>query len=182
MHMKTTMELTSLFLWFCLAVIGCGGGGSDDNLGGVDGDKKLSEISTQEYQAICEDLSDRLLEELTTDRLCTAFAAAYADTESTCTTFNQTCIDNPPPQLDDLQSQLADNDSCFDGDLSSCSATVAQASSCANEIKGRLGAWIGNVTCSQAEDIDENYFEESDPFADLPEQCAPLQECGMFQD
>lgn len=168
-------------LWLCTSLMGCGSDDGDDNLGGVDGNKELSEITTSEYEAMCEDLRSKMVDELTVERLCTVLGAAYTDTESACNGVKEECMDDPPPQFEEIQDQIAGEDDCFEGDYSTCSATVAQASSCANEIVGRLGAWIGNVSCAQADEIDEDYFDDN-PFGDTPAQCEPIAECGLLGD
>lgn len=166
-----------LVLGLYSALSGCGGDDGGDNLGGVDGDKTIGELSLDEAEAICGDVRDMVLDVMTIEKICTIAGAAYRDTESACNDVRQACIDDPPSELEDLQNNVAE-ENCLEGeDYSTCSATVAEATACFKEVSNRLDAWLGDVSCANADEIGQDFFDDS---PGTPEECEPLEECGLL--
>ena len=146
MNISRTIALTALSL-----VAGAACSSTPTLSSGVDGNKNLSEISTDEKKSLCEALTKTGLDfqESAKEGLCKfggALAAAFAGGEAACDAAVKMCTEAPAT----VSQTAADCEGSVD--LSGCNATVEELETCYNETLGILADFydeLGGQSCGE---------------------------------
>lgn len=117
------------------AVLACGGG---EVSSGVDGDKKGSELSTDEVKKVCEAIIEYQNKTIEKKDICKVYGLTAAQTaynlNSNDESIQKACRDAVEScESDDVESEDAQRVCSSPGDLSQCTATVEEIETCANE-------------------------------------------------
>ncbi|MEZ4463529.1 MAG: hypothetical protein R3F43_03180 [bacterium] len=158
---------------------GGGGGGSFNS--GVDGTKKVSDLTDEEANAICRASSAYGESLISRRQACVVASLLFSEDSASCNQFAQAC-EQAPPEPDE------DDEDCQDGvppQLRDCDATVADMEACQIGIAQALVASIKGLSCSQAgtaaaEEQASSIFSSPDP-ASVPACETVRTECpGAF--
>ena len=145
-------------LALCLAFVCCGACGGDDpkpiDNEPIDGDKKMSELTTAEATSLCKKHQDDF------DALgaveCTALGLSMGMSAEECATHRDACMETSGGGVD--------CDSVDTADLEGCDVPVAKTESCVDEV----GAWARTITCDGER---PDSFKPPDCLTELRQNC-----------
>lgn len=133
---------------------GCGGG---DDVGAISGDKKMSDLTTEEATVLCKEHEADF--EAIAGVACTAQGLSKGQGEA-CETERDACQENAPGGVD--------CDSVDVSELEGCDASVSTAETCLDEV----GDFARGITCDEPP---PSSFNPPACFTDLRANCPLFQ-------
>lgn len=155
------------------AMVAAACGGDDGGSSGVDGDKRLDELSQEEATDFCEWGLSLLDGDEVTRFGCYLTALVFSPDAETCEIVAQECIDEAEP-IDPAEAECE-----FEEDLPPCASevTVAEMEDCARDAVGVLAALADDITCdSDPEELEDLSLEQPASCLAIEEKCPELFE------
>lgn len=181
--------LTKLVLLSVSTLIGGGAACGDDDGGGGGGaapidtglpdSTELQDVTTEQFDQICDSLRDgldrRFSEERTTRLFCEILGAQLTDDPSGCRDFAEECADQGGEDAAEALS-ISDQFECGSVDmLEGCGVTIGEYETCLNDALNAFDAYFSSVGCANAASAETLDLDDSLAGVERPASCTALE-------